>query len=239
MHEDMDLLAAEYVLGSMEREEHESFTRQVRSDPNTRQAVELWEARLAGLLNLRIEGVGWPAPSEALWRRIVGAIGFVNERRYRWPTFSRQRTAAHAPVRRRHVAAAALAAASLAGVAIGVASPRQAAWPLTTHSANLEIARGQTVSVQVLWLPRAVAQIVPGKIEVGPRESMELWWIAQGHAPRSLGLVASGHTRYVALSAPPESIGQGTLAISREPRGGSPHAGPSGPVLASAQLTKS
>ncbi len=68
----------------------------------------------------------------------------------------------------------------------------------------------------------------------GADRSLVLWVIAEGGgAPRSLGLLAAkGQVTVLPLSL---AIGAGdVLALSEEPAGGSPGAGPTGPVLISA-----
>lgn len=66
--------------------------------------------------------------------------------------------------------------------------------------------------------------------------AMELWAIApESTAPRSLGLLSEkGSVTVLALSDPLEA--GYVLALSREPDGGSPGSGPSGPVLMTAEI---
>ncbi|UWQ55953.1 anti-sigma factor [Leisingera caerulea] len=66
--------------------------------------------------------------------------------------------------------------------------------------------------------------------------AMELWALApEGEAPRSLGLLTEkGAVTVLALSDPLEA--GYVLALSREPDGGSPGSGPSGPVLMTAEI---
>jgi len=68
----------------------------------------------------------------------------------------------------------------------------------------------------------------------------QLWLIPANGKPRSLGLVAPGETRRMAMggdTAP--MLGEGAaLAVSVEPPGGSTQAGPSGRVAAAGALAK-
>ena len=67
--------------------------------------------------------------------------------------------------------------------------------------------------------------------------ALELWVIAMNDGvPRSLGLLAAtGKITILPLAA---AIGPGdVLAVSQEPAGGSPAAGPTGPVLISAVVS--
>ena len=68
---------------------------------------------------------------------------------------------------------------------------------------------------------------------------LELWLIAPGDQPRSLGLIEAG--RPVHINLPPDLIrriaADATLAVSLEPPGGSPTGLPTGPVIANGKLT--
>lgn len=75
-------------------------------------------------------------------------------------------------------------------------------------------------------------------IEAGKGRALELWLIPHHTGePRSLGLVAAkGDRTYLPVTIAPM---QGdTIAVSREPAEGSPKAGPTGPVLATAEIGK-
>ena len=65
--------------------------------------------------------------------------------------------------------------------------------------------------------------------------SLELWLIPNGKAPISLGLLDSQNATQIALKEPDQAP-SGFIAISMEPRGGSPTGQPIGPVLYSGQL---
>lgn len=65
-------------------------------------------------------------------------------------------------------------------------------------------------------------------------QDWELWWIAPGVPPVSLGLLAPGTQRRRLTGLRPGA--DITLAISAEPPGGSPTGQPTGPVLAAGPL---
>ena len=67
---DLELTAAEYVLGTIEGDERLGFERRLAQDPAARRAVETWEQRLAGLDALE----GESAPPDGLWSRIEALI---------------------------------------------------------------------------------------------------------------------------------------------------------------------
>lgn len=70
--------------------------------------------------------------------------------------------------------------------------------------------------------------------------SLQLWALPRGQAPRSLGVVASADKSTLRLRGDADSmLGDVTmLAVSLEPRGGSPSGAPSGPVLYSGPCVK-
>jgi anti-sigma-K factor RskA len=71
-----------------------------------------------------------------------------------------------------------------------------------------------------------------------PRHSHELWVIPAGGKPRSLGVMPDARQTHMQLAdALAELMQEGaTVAISVEPRGGSPTGSPTGPVVASGAL---
>jgi anti-sigma-K factor RskA len=69
--------------------------------------------------------------------------------------------------------------------------------------------------------------------------SLELWAIPKGAPPRSLGLVAAGQGSLRLAAVADQSLADvPMLAVSLEPRGGSPTGAPSGPVLYSGPCVK-
>jgi anti-sigma-K factor RskA len=68
---------------------------------------------------------------------------------------------------------------------------------------------------------------------VVPDKSLELWALPTGQPPKSLGLVAIEDKQMLKLSAvADQSLGAvPALAVSLEPKGGSPTGSPTGPVL--------
>jgi anti-sigma-K factor RskA len=68
---DRDMLAAEYVLGTLEGDEAQEAARLLRVDPAFAAAVRAWEARLAPLADT----VAPVAPPPELWGRIAAATG--------------------------------------------------------------------------------------------------------------------------------------------------------------------
>jgi anti-sigma-K factor RskA len=76
--------------------------------------------------------------------------------------------------------------------------------------------------------------------DVAADRSLELWTLPKGAAPQSLGLVPASGTIKLKLAQLSASALPNipALAISLEPKGGSPTGAPTGPVLYSGPLLK-
>ena len=131
------------------------------------------------------------------------------------------------------VASAALALASVAVMYVAVIAPGR-----TPLVATLD-ANGRTTFLATIESDHNTITIVPAALTALEQRALELWLIAPGDQPRSLGLIEPG--RAVRISVPPSLLGRITpeaaLAVSIEPPGGSPTGAPTGPVIASGKLT--
>ena len=96
--------------------------------------------------------------------------------------------------------------------------------------------------VVVSWEPSAQRMIVAvaGNLTVDARHSHELWVIPADGKPRSLGILGTSKQAHMQLAnALADLLQQGaTIAISVEPKGGSPTGSPTGPVVASGALSR-
>jgi anti-sigma-K factor RskA len=230
--QDRDLLAAEYVLGSLEGEEAREAARLMETDPAFAASVRQWEARLAPLA----AQVAPVAPPAELWVRIAASTGAANTGAANTGTANIGATTAEVvPLsfrRRLRVwqgsAALALAiAASLAAFIVlrPVAPARVAVLAPISGGVPVLLATEQEGGVLVIQPSGAIA--VPSD------RDLELWALAKGETrPRSLGVLPAAGRRLVAALAPDTQ-----LLVSLEPRGGSPTGQPTGPVLYGGTIT--
>jgi anti-sigma-K factor RskA len=219
---ELDALAGEYVLGTLDGNERRAAEARLVADPAFAASVAAWERRLQPL-SAR-EGASPPAH---LYQRILGRLDAIA------PPMTGNVVSLHRSVRRWRVTSAIIgaAAAVLAGVVVfdrlQPAQQTEFVAVLTAEGAKpafvatIDVARG-TISI------RSIAGAAPAD------RSYELWAVPADGTPRSLGLVeAASFTRN--LDAAPASDGL-TLAISLEPKGGSPTGAPTGPVVFSGEL---
>lgn len=220
-------LAGEYVLGTLHGAARRRFERLLDQDPVLRGEVVSWEAMLSPLTDALPER----APPNRVWQAISGRVGGPVSRPEAglWESLRFWRAGG----------LLAAACALVLAVALAVQLARE---PDIRYVAV--VVDGQDRSA---WL--VAAQPRSAKLEVRnlrPQEisgdrSFELWLLPpEGGSPRSLGLLAPEGESTRALSprdAKSLPIGAG-LAVSLEPRGGSPTGQPTGPVLYQGRLLR-
>jgi anti-sigma-K factor RskA len=72
--------------------------------------------------------------------------------------------------------------------------------------------------------------------EAPPGRSLELWYIAAGKPPKSLGIVENTSDPVAIPAVLREGIVGASIAVTAEPKGGSPTGGPTGPIVYSGKL---
>jgi anti-sigma-K factor RskA len=213
---DRDLLAAEYVLGSLEGEERRDAEQLLAADPEFARSVAAWQQRLTPLA----AHVAPVVPPADLWGRIenritpaaptVSILAFRRQVRF-WQATT--------------VGALAIAASLAAFMVLRQPEPRVAMLSPLAGGAPVLLAtaeRGGGLVVQ----PTA-------PITVPTDKDLELWALPQGETrPRSLGVLPASGRTLVAQLAPNTQ-----LLVSLEPKGGSPTGQPTGPVLYGGWLT--
>lgn len=227
MADDIDMLAGEYVLGTLDEAERRAFQRRLLTDPAAVAAVAMWQDRLAPLLLTVPEA----APPAQLWSRIErdGQPANDNGRVRRWQMAT---------------AAAALVALVSSGIALRprtepVAPAPQVAQvaptPLFQSVAALS-EQGASPALLVTYDPAGkVMRVMPVNVAPRPGHSLELWVIAGKAAPKSIGLMREDGAMALEKMAL-DMQQQMTIAVSVEPKGGSPTGLPTGPVIYSGQM---
>ncbi|BCM85057.1 anti-sigma factor [Methylobacterium indicum] len=232
--EDPDGTAGEYVLGTLSASERAAFAQALRGDASLRAAVAAWEGRLAPLA--QTAPVVVPAPR--VWESIEARIGTGGAGgRADAPDsgIGRDRIVRLERGMRRWRIAAGLASALAAGLALWIVVPH----PAADHRQYLAVVdRGGTLPALIVRvdLGGQTVQVRSLAAETPPDHSLELWYVGAGAPPRSLGLV--GPSR-LTLPAGLGGVADGaSLAVSVEPKGGSPTGAPTGPVVYSGRLIR-
>ncbi len=218
--EDGQSLAAEYVLGVLSAPQRREAEQRLARDAVFAAEVAFWEQRLGGLAG-EVRPVTPPA---RVWSGIEAALMPRQARPNLWNSLTLWRWSA--------LASAALAVASLAVVYVATVSSKR-----TSLVARLD-ANGQAGFVAAIDPGRNRITIVPASLTSVDQRVLELWLIAPGDRPRSLGLIEPG--KPVQINVPADLAGRmkadAALAVSVEPPGGSPTGLPTGPVVASGKL---
>lgn len=231
--QDIDMLAAEYVLGTLPADERAAVALRARHDKPLAAAIAAWEERLAPL-NETI------APRQApahVWARIEERLRGMGD------TPGAAITSLVGMERRlRRWRAGAVVASAIAASLMLVVGFREFTRPEPEKTLVAVLQKDAQspaflVSVdleQKLLTIRAVAA------PPHPGKSYELWLVHDDlKTPRSLGVIGEGPFTVVQpkLAAyAPQTIEEATLAVSLEPEGGSPTGAPTGPVLYAGKL---
>jgi anti-sigma-K factor RskA len=221
-------LAAEYVLGTLHGRARRRFEQLMTDSHQVRSAVWHWERQFSPLAR----STGSMQPRPHVWREVMKRTGGEAESKVETvPWYERLGLW-------RGFSLAATAAALVLAVMLTM-RPTEVAAPQYVAIVNGE-------QSQPLWLIRA--DIRSGRLNVrainasapAAENSYELWVLPGGGAPpRSLGLLPTGGgaTDTALPSALASVLGSAQgLAVSLEPRGGSPTGLPTGPVVYQAPI---
>jgi anti-sigma-K factor RskA len=227
--EDQEALIAEYVLGTLPQDERAAFERELAADPVLQGAVAAWERRLGPLA----DQVPPVTPGPQVWAALERAIGQPQAA----PVISIDQRLRRSRALWR---GSALAAGALAAVLAGFILFTRADIGGRPDSLVAVVNRGGDLPALIVRVDTrsGVVQVRSVKAEIPADRSLELWFVAAGAAPRSLGLIDASAQQHLAVPAALRGtgLGGGTLAVSVEPAGGSPTGSPTGPVVYSGTL---
>jgi anti-sigma-K factor RskA len=227
--------AGQYVLGVLDAADMQAVRRDAAQDGALAAAIEMWERRLAPLTAL----VGETPPPSELWQAIAArldgdlpAVGTPQPRRA--PSDGRRAAGNRALAAWRAAAIGSMAiAAGLAGLLV---------WRVQTTPAAPRLAMilplQQTPGAWLVELrpDGSIRIMAEGNVTRPTDRDFELWALAE-HATRPvpLGLmpVAANVAELHVADLPHTSF---KLLVSLEPKGGSPTALPTGPVLFGADI---
>jgi anti-sigma-K factor RskA len=219
-------LAAEYVLGTLRGGARRRFEQWLAIDATLAQAVTRWQGRLHPLAEL----VAAVAPPASVWDGIERRLGLAALRGAQGASFWRRLRDSLNFWRGLGLGASALAMLLVAVLA--TRAPTVDA-PSVSYVAALSGDNAQPAMVVTADAARRTLVVkLVGESAVRADKVLQLWALPKQGAPRSLGLLAANGA--ITLALPPDVTPTSTplLAVSLEPKGGSPNPnGPTGPIL--------
>lgn len=240
---DLDILAGEYALGTLDADDRAEAERLLQSDPDFARNVRDWEKRLSPLAEAE-QAVQPPASS---WDRIASAISpdAVSARNPLTELAGQLVELKRSLSMWRYATMTAMAAAvALAVVWLGgLQSPLHApSAPEERYVAMLKSDDGKMGFVVTVSMKGNQFAIKPVEVNAPQDGSYELWAIMKDKkTPMTLGVV--GTEAYAMVDTPPmldrKELDKGVeLAVSMEPKGGAPKGQPMGPVMFAGLLVK-
>lgn len=213
-----DVLAGEYVLGTLSPAQRDQLARQRQSDPLLDAAVTEWEEALLPLTDL-VEPL---APAPRLWVRIERSLNLVQAQLPWW-----LRLWGNVAWWRGLSLGAVTATVAMAVVLI-TQSPAPEARFMVVLVAPQDKAPGWVVQVSD---DRRVNLIPLGSFEVPPDKALQFWTKADGwQGPVSLGLIQPGKKTQIDLTRLPQLQSNQLFELTLEPATGSPTNKPTGPI---------
>jgi anti-sigma-K factor RskA len=217
----LDRLAAEYVLGTLRNGARRRFESLLARHALMRRAVEQWQERLCPLA----EFAPAQTPRPEVWQNIARQTGIAPERKG-WMARLGGSLGFWRGLSLASTAMAAVMVAVLLTRQFGVEAP-------PTFVAMLADDRSQPVAVVTGNAGRHTLTVrLVARQAIAADRSLELWAVPKEGNPRSLGLLAADGSITLPLpaNATPDTVP--LLAVTLEPKGGSPKAdGPTGPIV--------
>jgi anti-sigma-K factor RskA len=216
-----DRLAAEYVAGTLRGAARKRFEALLPAHAGLRRAVIAWQDRLVPLST----SIAPQSPPARVWQRIEARLNGTSSAPRASGLWSQL------AFWRGLTALGAVAALSLA-VLLATPGPAQAPVVIVLNATGTS-ANGAVVPASfvagISGDGRAVVTRPLSNVALRPDRSLELWALPPSGAPRSLGVISSEDATVV--RKPQVFSGAAALAVTLEPRGGSPSGAPTGPVL--------
>lgn len=224
-------LVAEFVLGLLDTAEQQRVGRLIEADPALTREKLFWEQRLSALDVAFAEAKPPATVYGQIERRLFGATVSANPFHIVWDSL----------LLWRGLAAGALA---VAVVAIGMNLSQAPADPASQPGSLVALLSEEGSNVKFVALYDRETQSVKLTSLSGDAvadRDFELWAIQGGNKPVSLGVIPLNTPTAVSISADVlANWGEGSvLAVTLEPKGGSPSGDPTGPIVAKGAVTES
>jgi anti-sigma-K factor RskA len=221
-------LVAEYVLGLLGSNEHRRVAAMIADDPALQAEERFWTDHFAAL---DAEFAETPVPPQLL-ARIEGRLFGQPEPARRWTGFWDS-------LAFWRVAAAGAAAIAVFAIGANLLRPELSAEALTTQLVAALEAEGSDVRFLAFYDGAGTLRLTALSGATAADQDLELWAI-EDDSVISMGVVPIGEAIEVKVS--PEILehwGEGSsLALTLEPKGGSPTGVATGPIVAQGQVTR-
>ena len=214
-----DRLAAEYVLGTLKGGARRRFEGWLHDDAALRQLVQDWRLRIEPLAELSPSR----APRAGVWRNIEARLHLAPPPK-RWQLWHRD------PLQWwRTLGLTGTAAAIALAVVLAMQQPPQ---QVDTFAALTDERAQAALLVTADRRNGVIAVRLVGQTAVPDDRTLQLWAITQQGTPRSLAVLDDRGSAQIALNERALGSDVALLAVSVEPKGGSPNPNaPTGPVL--------
>jgi anti-sigma-K factor RskA len=214
-----DRLAAEYVLGTLRGQARRRFEGYLHDDAALRRTVAEWRDRIGAMA----EFVPAATPRMQVWHAIETRLGL----RPRAPAWQFWRHGSLGYWRTLGVTSSMVAALLL----VAVMHERSA--PVVSDIATLTDEQARTALLVLADRERKLLTVrLVATRPLSPEQALQLWAVPQQGKPRSLGVLGAGRELSLPLTRAALGADVALLAVSLEPKGGSPDPnGPSGPIL--------
>jgi anti-sigma-K factor RskA len=231
MTEELENAAAEYALGTLPADERARIEERLGQDAALREAVRRWQSHLSPLDMTAVD----TAPGPQVWRAIERAISSAPA--------APIAPAGNLLVLRRRLAAwraaTAVTGALAAALAVFVLFDRFATPPTPEGGRYIAVVNSggsEPALIAAVDTGTGIIRVRSLAAETPAGHSLELWHIAEGHEPRSLGVLQAGLDAQIIQDVATSGPVDGSIAVTVEPAGGSPSGAPTGPVVYSGRL---
>ncbi|SDG42531.1 Anti-sigma-K factor RskA [Onishia taeanensis] len=241
-HDDLDMLAAEYALGTLDADTRADVARRRQQEPELEALIQAWEARLAPLGDEAVAVAPGPELKERIEQRIRAIEAEAQEAQAKQNAAQKETRASDHPqvatLQRRLVRwqwSTGLATAAALVLAIILAGPLNKAPSDPSFVAVFQEDDRQPAFMLSVDLSNKQLNVLPVSAEPLANKSYQLWIKEDslGPNPRSVGVLNDDLSLDAgALSDyDPALLKRATFGISIEPSGGSPTGQPTGPAI--------
>lgn len=211
-------LASEYVLGTLKGGARRRFEGWLYNDADLRNITAEWRQRLEPMAEFATP----VAPPKRVWKQIEQRLHLTPQGG--WASFRDSLS---------FWRSLGLASSAIAALLVIVMSTQLMSTPQISHVATLMDEKSQTAMLLTADSRHDTLEVrMLGNAPVPTDKELELWAVPKSGNPRSLGLLADKGSVKLALSSRAIGNDVALLAVTLEPRGGSPDPnGPTGPIL--------